>query len=465
MSHKELISVCQMTATNDKKENFKVCKELIELSAKRGAKMVFLPEACDFVGENTEETLALAEETDGSFVKEIQELAEQLNIWISLGGIHEKVCDQKIRNAHVIVSGTRGKTAAVYRKLHLFDVQLPEKRVFLQESKYVTAGTEIVDPVDTPVGKVGMGIVSFIDMEMMCKKSCCVCIVFSLIPLQCYDLRFPELSLALRDRGAEILTYPSAFTVATGPSHWEPLLKGRAIETQCYVVAAAQTGAHNKKRSSYGHAMVIDPWGTVIAQCSEGTGICLAEVDLAYVRRIREEMPIWSHRRTDVYPKFTLNSVLPNDDDMFQFGHCTIQGRTIFYKTNLTYAFTNKKCVVPGRTLFIYFTAICLKVKKMSDLTAQEVADLFQVTQKVQKVMEDIHQVSSSTIAVQDGPDAGQTVQHVHVHVLPRKPGDFFQNDEVYHRLQQHDKVEDPSPWRTEEEMAAEAQIIRGHFK
>uniref|UniRef100_A0A8D2J3T0 Nitrilase 1 n=1 Tax=Varanus komodoensis TaxID=61221 RepID=A0A8D2J3T0_VARKO len=167
-----------------------------------------------------------------------------------------------------------GAIVAAYRKTHLFDVEL-EGRVSLQESAFTNPGPEIVPPVSTPAGKVGLAV--------------------------CYDLRFPEMSLALAQAGAELLTYPSAFTVPTGCAHWEVLLRARAIETQSYVVAAAQTGKHHQRRSSYGHTMVVDPWGSIVAQCGEGPGLCYAEIDLAYLRRVRQEMPVWDHRRTDLY--------------------------------------------------------------------------------------------------------------------------------------------------------------------
>ncbi|NXG62887.1 NIT1 amidase, partial [Hemiprocne comata] len=167
-----------------------------------------------------------------------------------------------------------GRLVAAYRKTHLCDVEL-EGRVTMKESGFTNPGSEILPPVSTPAGKLGLSI--------------------------CYDLRFPEVSLALRHAGAEILTSPSAFTVPTGSAHWEVLLRARAIETQCYVVAAAQTGQNHERRVSYGHAMVVDPWGAVVAQCHEGPGLCYAEIDLGYLHRIRREMPVLNHRRHDLY--------------------------------------------------------------------------------------------------------------------------------------------------------------------
>ncbi|NXC47216.1 NIT1 amidase, partial [Penelope pileata] len=167
-----------------------------------------------------------------------------------------------------------GRRVAAYRKAHLCDVELPG-RVCMRESAFTNAGTQLLPPVSTPAGKLGLSI--------------------------CYDLRFPEISLALRRAGAEILTYPSAFTVTTGSAHWEVLLRARAIETQCYVVAAAQSGQNHEGRSSYGHTLVADPWGTVVAQCGDGPGLCYAQIDLGYLHRVRQEIPVHSHRRPDLY--------------------------------------------------------------------------------------------------------------------------------------------------------------------
>lgn len=161
---------------------------------------------------------------------------------------------------------------SVYRKSHLFDVELPEKGVSLKESAFTIPGPSLIAPVQTPIGKVGLGI--------------------------CYDLRFPELSLALQRHGAEILTYPSAFTVATGAAHWEVLLRARAIETQCFVLAAAQVSKHHDKRSSYGHALAVDPWGEVLGDCGgEEPGLIMVNINPQKVRNARRNMPVQEHRR------------------------------------------------------------------------------------------------------------------------------------------------------------------------
>ncbi|XP_027465872.1 deaminated glutathione amidase isoform X5 [Zalophus californianus] len=209
----------------------------------------------------------------------------ECGLWLSLGGFHERGQDweqtQKIYNCHVLLDN-KGSVVATYRKTHLCDVEIPGQGP-MHESNSTIPGPSLESPVSTPVGKIGLAI--------------------------CYDMRFPELSLALAQAGAEILTYPSAFGSVTGPAHWEVLLRARAIETQCYVVAAAQCGRHHEKRASYGHSMVVDPWGTVVAHCPEGPGLCLARIDLRYLRQLRQHLPVFEHRRPDLYG--TLGHPLP----------------------------------------------------------------------------------------------------------------------------------------------------------
>nr|KAF6268502.1 nitrilase 1 [Pipistrellus kuhlii] len=242
-----LVAVCQVTSTPDKQQNFKACADLVREAARLGACLAFLPEAFDFIARDPAETLRLSEPLGGDLLGEYAQLARECGLWLSLGGFHERGQNweqtQKIYNCHVLLN-SKGSVVTTYRKTHLCDVEI-------------------------------LAI--------------------------CYDMRFPELSLALAQAGAEILTYPSAFGSVTGPAHWEVLLRARAIETQCYVVAAAQCGRHHEQRASYGHSMVVDPWGTVVARCSEGPGLCLARIDLSYLRQLRQHLPVFQHRRPDLY--------------------------------------------------------------------------------------------------------------------------------------------------------------------
>uniref|UniRef100_A0A8V5H595 Uncharacterized protein n=1 Tax=Melopsittacus undulatus TaxID=13146 RepID=A0A8V5H595_MELUD len=192
-----LVAVAQVTSTPDKEQNWSVCSALVREAAQHGAGLIFLPEGFDFIGLNPEQTLGMAEALDGPLLRRYMELARDLGVWLSLGGFHERGQDwestQRIYNCHVVLD-SMGHLVAAYRKTHLCDVEL-EGRVSMKESSFTNPGTEIVAPVSTPAGKLGLSI--------------------------CYDLRFPELSLALQRAGAEILTYPSAFTVHTGSAHWE----------------------------------------------------------------------------------------------------------------------------------------------------------------------------------------------------------------------------------------------------
>ncbi|KAK2512467.1 Nit1, partial [Columba livia] len=266
-----LVAVAQVTSTPDKERNFAGCAALVREAAGRGATIVFLPEGFDFIGTDPAQTLSLAESLDGDIMGRYANLAryplgDRRDAGVTLRdppgdpvvlspgsaacGCRSVASTSVARTgpppsasttANALLDPT-GQLVAAYRKTHLCDVEL-EGRVSMKESGFTNPGAEIVPPVSTPAGKLGLAI--------------------------CYDLRFPELSLALRRAGADILTYPSAFTFPTGAAHWEVLLRARAIETQCYVVAAAQTGQNHERRVSYGHSLVADPWGTVVAQCSD----------------------------------------------------------------------------------------------------------------------------------------------------------------------------------------------------
>jgi len=208
----------------------------------------------------------------GSFVSgALARMAKEHGVWISAGGIQEKSQeDGKWYNCHVIIDA-RGSIRDVYRKIHLFDVDIPGGPR-LMESNFTLPGND-VKVCDSPAGKLGLSI--------------------------CYDLRFPDLYQKLRfDKGAQVILVPSAFTVETGRAHWEVLLRARAIETQCYVIAAAQVGAHNEKRSSYGHSLVIDPWGAVAARIDdESPAIATAEIDFSMIDQVRARMPLDQHRK------------------------------------------------------------------------------------------------------------------------------------------------------------------------
>ncbi|KAJ5730005.1 uncharacterized protein N7483_004513 [Penicillium malachiteum] len=271
-----LAAVGQLCATASIASNLAQCETLIQKAVKAGAKVLFLPEASDYIASSADESLALARSPDQSnFVDALKKAAKLQKIHINVG-IHEVASEQRLKNSLIWIDD-KGVITQNYHKIHLFDVDIKDGPV-LKESASVQPGQEIIPPFETPVGRVGLAI--------------------------CFDLRFPEISLALKRQKADIITYPSAFTVPTGKVHWESLLRARAIETQSYVVAAAQGGPHNEKRRSYGHSMIVSPWGEVVAELEEEyeePQIATADIDLDLVARIRREMPLL--RRTDLYPE------------------------------------------------------------------------------------------------------------------------------------------------------------------
>ncbi|MDX1748414.1 MAG: carbon-nitrogen hydrolase family protein, partial [Halobacteriales archaeon] len=208
---------------------------------------------------------------EGPTCERFADLAREHSIHLLLGSFNERSpWEDRCFNTSVLF-GPDGSRLGVYRKIHLFDVELPPD-VFFRESETVVPGEEIV-VVGTVLGRLGLSI--------------------------CYDLRFSELYRELEGEGAELLTVPSAFTLTTGKDHWEPLLRARAIENQSYVVAPAQWGRHDDEglRHSWGHSMIVDPWGHVVALCSEGPGIAVAEIDRDRISEIRRRLPSLEHRR------------------------------------------------------------------------------------------------------------------------------------------------------------------------
>jgi len=267
-----LAAVVQLNCTSDAEANWSCAESLIRRAAATGAQLVATPENTNYLGPHGEK-VRLAEPLTGDTLSRFAQLADALKIHLLVGSVNERSDDpQRCYNTSVLY-GPDGARLAHYRKIHLFDVDVsPEVR--FMESDTVVAGSEAV-VAETALGSIGMSI--------------------------CYDLRFPELYRALVDRGASILTVPSAFTATTGKDHWEVLLRARAIETQSYVIAPGQHGEHDDEglRNSYGHSMIIDPWGHVIARVPEGPGVAFAELDPERVRAIRQGMPIANHRRLE----------------------------------------------------------------------------------------------------------------------------------------------------------------------
>ena len=269
------VAAVQMCSTHDLSSNLVRARELVQEAASRGAQLIGLPENFAYLGSDKDHRLEIAESldgggTEGPILSGMRALARECGAWLLLGGFPEKVAGAtgKLGNTSVLLDAT-GAVRARYRKIHLFDVEIPGGHQF-RESDTVAPGSEPV-VVDTPAGPLGLTI--------------------------CYDLRFPELYRELGRRGARLFAVPAAFTRETGKDHWHVLLRARAIENQAYVMAPAQWGFHGGKRASYGHALVVDPWGVVLAECGERDGYALAQIDLEYQDKVRRTLPCLDHRR------------------------------------------------------------------------------------------------------------------------------------------------------------------------
>jgi predicted amidohydrolase len=263
-----LAAVAQMTSTADPERNLARAEALVREAARRGAGFVLLPENFAFL-RSEGEPIPEAQTLDGPWVARFSALARSLRVTILLGSLPEKrEGDARVSNTSVLL-GPDGALLASYRKIHLFDIDVPGL-AHLKESRAVAPGDAPV-VAETPFGKVGLSI--------------------------CYDLRFPELYRGYARAGARILAVPSAFTERTGKAHWEVLLRARAIENLAYVLAPAQVGTHAPGRASHGHALIVDPWGTILAQVGDAEGLALAELDFDLQDRLRRELPALSHTR------------------------------------------------------------------------------------------------------------------------------------------------------------------------
>lgn len=266
----------QMTSREDLMTNLATAARLVRRAAERGATLIGLPENFAYLGSDRDHRLSIAEPLDadadgsgGPILSAMRALARETQAHLLLGGFPEQSGrPNRIHNTAVLLDA-HGGIAARYRKVHLFDVEIPGGTVF-RESESVVPGDE---PVLAALEWGGLGL------------------------SVCYDLRFPELYRRLTERGARVLAVPSAFTAQTGKDHWHVLLRARAIENQCYVLAPAQFGHHGGKRSSYGHALIVDPWGVVLAESGDHEGFALAELDFAYQDEVRRTLPCLTHRK------------------------------------------------------------------------------------------------------------------------------------------------------------------------
>ncbi|MGH7779460.1 MAG: carbon-nitrogen hydrolase family protein [Candidatus Binataceae bacterium] len=263
-----LAAAIQMAATSDKGANLDRAERLVRLAAARGANLVALPEMFNWRGKRSEEPAA-AETLEGESIARMARLARELQLHLIAGSIAERAPNEARNYNTSVLLGPNGSQLAAYRKIHLFDIDLPG-RVTVRESDAKKPGAEVV-AAPTPLGTIGLTI--------------------------CYDLRFPELYRRLAFSGAQIITLPSAFTFPTGEAHWETLIRARAIENQVYLVAPAQFGPNPHGFSDYGNSMIVDPWGRVLARGADQEGVVIAPIDLDYLERVRRELPALSHAR------------------------------------------------------------------------------------------------------------------------------------------------------------------------
>jgi predicted amidohydrolase len=265
------VAAIQMTSGHIVAENLAAAGDLLREAKDLGADIACLPENFSFIGLRDADKLQVAEpDGTGPVQSFLSDTARKLKMWI-LGGtiVLRGDTERRVANSSLLIDAA-GKRVARYDKIHLFDVTIPGRDEQYRESTHVMPGRELV-LADTPVGKLGMSV--------------------------CYDMRFPELYRDLVSQGAEWLAMPAAFTVPTGRAHWETLLRARAIENLCYVVAPAQTGTHSSGRETYGDSLIVDYWGQVLSRLAKGTGVITADIDMAKEAETRVRFPALNNRQ------------------------------------------------------------------------------------------------------------------------------------------------------------------------
>jgi len=262
-------ALLQMTSGIDPAENARTLVRGVAEAAAGGAAMLFTPEMSGLLDRDRDRAAgSLAREEEDRVLAAVRDAAAAHGIWVHLGSLAVLRGDGRLANRGFVIDGG-GAVRARYDKMHLFDVDLPSGESWRESAAYVPGERTVT--VETPLGVLGLSI--------------------------CYDLRFPDLFRALSDAGATILSVPAAFTRPTGAAHWHVLLRARAIEAGAFVVAAAQTGVHADGRATYGHSLVVDPWGEVLLDMDEAAGLGFAEVDPARIEAARARVPVLRHRR------------------------------------------------------------------------------------------------------------------------------------------------------------------------
>lgn len=260
-------AVLQMNSTEDAEANIRTALSLVEEAVLWGAELLVLPEKFHYLGD-PDGAVEIRESLDGELMSALAESAARHGVFLLAGSIWEEIPgDHRAYNTSVLL-GPDGRQVAVYRKIHMFDVDVGGRTY--RESDECRPGNRMVTADAASGVKIGMSV--------------------------CYDLRFPELYRGLVSAGARIFTVPAAFTMTTGRDHWEVLLRARAIENQVFVVAANQVGRHGDGLESYGRSMIVDPWGVVLAQAADGEGVAVADLDLSKLQQVRANLPSLDHQ-------------------------------------------------------------------------------------------------------------------------------------------------------------------------
>jgi len=263
------IACLQTNTGSDPKHNLEMIEGLMLQASIEKAQFVALPEACDFLHEDSKAMRSYAKSVNNHLaLKRICELSKKFNYWTLIGSLTVRQDEERLANRSFLIS-PQGEVVAWYNKIHMFDANIPGNEEAKESDTYMPGNKLTV--AETPWGKLGMSI--------------------------CYDLRFPHLYRALAHRGAHFLTVPAAFTQLTGQAHWHTLLKARAIENACFVIAPGQTGHHYNKRYSFGHSLIIDPWGEVLADGGDKVGVVMAEIDLDKIGKAKAIINSIDHDR------------------------------------------------------------------------------------------------------------------------------------------------------------------------
>ncbi|NKB46271.1 MAG: carbon-nitrogen hydrolase family protein [Legionellales bacterium] len=262
-------AVIQMTSSDEVTSNLKRAQQFIAQAASTGVKLIVLPENFACMPAVNTQLIEIAEVySDGPIQTFLQQQAQQYNVWLVGGTLPLLATEHKV-TASCLMFDPHGVCVARYDKMHLFDVQVAGGESYCESAVFV-AGDQSVW-VDTPLGRIGLSV--------------------------CYDLRFPTLFRKLALQGCDVIACPAAFTQTTGAAHWQVLVRARAIENLCYVLAANQTGEHAGQRQTYGHSFVVEPWGDIIANCDVQPGIAMGDIDLARLQTLRDQFPCLQHER------------------------------------------------------------------------------------------------------------------------------------------------------------------------